>query len=244
VNEAALIATRKNAASINLEHFTLAIERAIAGLEKKNRLLNSKEREVVAFHEMGHALVGYSLLKEDKVHKVSIIPHGIGSMGYTIQRPTEDRYLMTKQELENKMAVLMGGRAAEMLIFNELSTGASDDLAKATNIAREMIMKFGMSVDLGFVSYDESPNTFLGTRGLQTRSEYAQETVKKIDETVRNLAMHAYHRAHEFLRDHENLLREAACELLARETLNEHDLKNIFGRLDQGPQPIESTPIH
>lgn len=232
VNEAALIATRKNAPSITTEHFTLALERAIAGLEKKNRLLNQKEREVVAFHEMGHALMGYGLMHEDKIHKVSIIPHGIGAMGYTIQRPTEDRYIMTKKELENKMAVLLGGRAAEIITFDELSTGASDDLAKATTIAREMITKYGMSMDIGFVAYEENSSTFLGTRPVGPIREYAEETAKKIDESVRELVMSAYARATEFLGANREILNEAAKELLARETLNEQDLKRIFGEVE------------
>ncbi|HLT21938.1 MAG TPA: ATP-dependent zinc metalloprotease FtsH, partial [Bacteriovoracaceae bacterium] len=149
VNEAALVATRENATIINLNHFTKAIERMIAGLEKKNRLLNTFEREVVAHHEMGHALVGMHLSQEEAVHKVSIIPRGIGSLGYTIHRPTEDRYLMTKEELQNKMTTLMGGRAAEKIIFSHFSTGAADDLAKATSIAREMVLRYGMSEELG-----------------------------------------------------------------------------------------------
>lgn len=245
VNEAALIATRKNAPTITTEHFTLALERAIAGLEKKNRLLNPKEREVVAFHEMGHALVGYGLVHEDKIHKVSIIPHGIGAMGYTIQRPTEDRYIMTKKELENKMAVLLGGRASEMLIFNELSTGASDDLAKATNIAREMIMRYGMSMDLGFVTYEENSSTFLGTKAGLPVKEYAEETAKKIDETVRNMVMQAYHTAYNFLLNNQELLKEAATELLAHETLQEADLKRIFGVLEHNlHSPADEQHLH
>jgi cell division protease FtsH len=144
VNEATLLATRRGAEAVAPDDFTAAIERIIAGLEKRNRLLNPKEREVVAHHELGHALVSLALPGTDVVQKVSIIPRGIGSLGYTIQRPTEDRYLMTREELENRMAVLLGGRAAERLIFDELSTGAADDLAKATDIARNMVTRFGM----------------------------------------------------------------------------------------------------
>ncbi|HXH75915.1 MAG TPA: ATP-dependent zinc metalloprotease FtsH [Bacteriovoracaceae bacterium] len=246
VNEAALIATRNNAPSITMDHFTLALERAIAGLEKKNRLINPKEREVVAFHEMGHALVGYSLSKDEKIHKVSIIPHGIGSMGYTIQRPTEDRYIMTQKELENKMAVLMGGRASEMLIFRELSTGASDDLAKATNIAREMIMRYGMSMELGFVAYEEAPSAFLGPKAIMPRNSFAEETAKKIDETVRELVMQAYKTAYEFLQDNQEVLNQAAHELLDRETLNESDLMKFFNQLDGSEKfnPTSHKPLY
>ena len=144
VNEAALLATRRGGDSITLDDFTQAVERIIAGLEKKNRVLNPEERRVVAYHEMGHALVAMALPGSDPVHKVSIIPRGIGALGYTIQRPTEDRFLMTREELENKMAVLLGGRAAEHIVFGHLSTGAADDLSKVTNIARSMVMRYGM----------------------------------------------------------------------------------------------------
>jgi cell division protease FtsH len=161
VNEAALVATRRQAAEVTLDDFTAAVERIVAGLEKRNRLLNPKERQTVAVHEMGHTLVALAQPGTDPVHKVSIIPRGIGSLGYTIQRPTEDRYLMTKAELERKMAVLLGGRAAEMLVFGELSTGAADDLAKATDLAREMVMRYGMDAQLGFVAYESPRNRML-----------------------------------------------------------------------------------
>src|SRR5581483_3236022 len=162
VNEAALIATRRGAEEVTLADFTAAVERIVAGLEKKNRLLVPHEREVVAHHEMGHTLVALSLPGSDVVHKVSIIPRGIGSLGYTIQRPTEDRFLMTKAELENKMAVLLGGRAAEHIVFGEWSTGASDDLAKVTDIARSMVTRYGMTQELGPVTYEKSQRSFLG----------------------------------------------------------------------------------
>src|SRR5262249_1098396 len=149
VNEATLFATRRGADAVSMEDFTAAIERIVAGLEKRNRLLNPQERKIVAYHETGHALVALSLPGTDKVHKVSIIPRGIGSLGYTIQRPTEDRYLMTREELENRMAVLLGGRAAETVVFGRVSTGASDDMAKVTDIARSMVTRFGMVEKLG-----------------------------------------------------------------------------------------------
>src|SRR5213075_1005023 len=160
VNEAALLATRRGAEEVTLADFTAAVERIVAGLEKRNRLLNPHEREVVAHHEMGHTLVALSLPGTDKVHKVSIIPRGIGSLGYTIQRPTEDRFLMTRQELENKMAVLLGGRAAELIVFGHLSTGAADDLRRVTDIAHSMVTRYGMSEKLGNVAYDRDPRTF------------------------------------------------------------------------------------
>src|SRR5712672_1349185 len=174
VNEAALLATRRGADEVTLADFTAAMERIVAGLEKRNRLLNPHEREVVAHHEMGHTLVALSLPGTDKVHKVSIIPRGIGSLGYTIQRPTEDRFLMTRQELENKMAVLFGGRAAETIVFGELSTGASDDLVKVTDIARSLVTRYGMTEELGLVVYEKSPRSFLG--GEQQQMTYFERS--------------------------------------------------------------------
>ena len=162
INEAALLATRRGAEAIELRDFTEAIERLIAGLEKRNRVLNPTERRVVAHHELGHTMVAMALPGTDPVHKVSIIPRGVGALGYTIQRPTEDRFLMTRGELENKMAVLLGGRAAEEVVFGHLSTGAADDLAKVTDIARSMVMRYGMVKSLGHVAYEEERAPFLG----------------------------------------------------------------------------------
>ncbi|CAM6996173.1 ATP-dependent zinc metalloprotease FtsH [Escherichia coli] len=154
VNEAALAARRRRASAVELQDFTATIERIVAGLEKKSRVLNPKERETVAHHEMGHALVALALPETDPVHKISIIPRGIGALGYTLQRPTEDRFLMTRTDLEHKIAVLLGGRAAEKLVFGELSTGAADDLARATDIARDMITRFGMDEGLGYIAFE------------------------------------------------------------------------------------------
>jgi cell division protease FtsH len=177
VNEAALLATRRRANAVTLEDFTQAIERIVAGLEKKNRLLNAKERRVVAYHEMGHALVALSLPGTETIHKISIIPRGIGSLGYTIQRPTEDRFLMSQSELDAKMAVLLGGRAAETIVFGEISTGAADDLVKVTDIARSMVTRFGMVTALGQVTYEEEPHKFLPSRVLKN-SRFTQLQVK------------------------------------------------------------------
>lgn len=239
VNEAALIATRESAKNVTTDHFTKALERIIAGLEKKNRILNAKEKETVAHHEMGHALVGHAFTKDDKIHKVSIIPHGIGSMGYTIQRPTEDRYVMTKQELENKMAVLMAGRAAEMLIVGQLSTGAADDLVKATNIGREMVMRYGMTQELGFVAYEETAPAFLDSKDLFSKKSFSDNTAKEIDECVKRLVMDAYLRAYKFLKSNRFVLEKSAQSLKSKETLNEDDLKVFFNELDAGTPPQE-----
>ncbi len=227
VNEAALVATRRNADEVTLADFTTAIERIVAGLEKRNRILNPEERRIIAVHEMGHALVAMALPGLDTVHKVSIIPRGIGAVGYTIQRPTEDRYLMTRLELENKMAMLLAGRAAEMLLIGHASTGASDDLAKATDIARSMVMRFGMDATLGQVAYENQPSPFLGPlpEGLDLgRAQYAPETAREIDCAVRALTEAAFQRATELLTQRRSTLEEGSRLLLARETLTEDDI--------------------
>jgi cell division protease FtsH len=167
VNEAALAATRRRADAVALDDFTVAVERIVAGLEKKSRILNPREREIVAHHEMGHVLVALALPGTDPVHKVSIIPRGIGALGYTIQRPTEDRFLMSREELEGKMAVLLGGRAAEEVIYGHLSTGAADDLAKVTDIARSMVMRYGMDEKLGNLSFEDERPLFLPVPGAE-----------------------------------------------------------------------------
>jgi cell division protease FtsH len=232
VNEAALLATRRNADAVGMDDFTAAVERIVAGLEKKNRVLNERERTVVAHHEMGHALVAMSLPGSDPVHKVSIIPRGIGALGYTIQRPTEDRFLMTREELENKMAVLLGGRAAEALVFGHLSTGAADDLAKVTDIARSMVMRYGMVEQLGNVTYEQERPLFLeGVRPLHTQREFSDETSREIDRAVREITGRTYERALAILTERRALLEESARLLLQRETLGEEDLAALRARL-------------
>jgi len=232
VNEAALLATRRGAEAVTMTDFTNAVERMIAGLEKRNRLLNPKEREIVAYHEMGHALVAISLPGTDPVHKVSIIPRGVGALGYTIQRPTEDRFLMTREELENKMSVLLGGRAAELTIFGHLSTGAADDLRKVTDIARSMITRYGMSEKLGSVAYDRDPRTFLTGPDLPLpprEPEYAEQTAAAIDTEVRAIVQSAMDRALGILQERRDVLERSARRLLEKETLDEHELRDLVG---------------
>jgi cell division protease FtsH len=228
VNEAALLATRSSAEAVSLDDFTRAIERIVAGLEKKNRLLNPKEREVVAYHEMGHALVAMSLPGVDPVHKISIIPRGIGALGYTIQRPTEDRFLMTRDELENKMAVLLGGRAAEHLIFEHLSTGAADDLAKATDIARSMVTRYGMDETLGHVVYQSETPLFLGyPMPGNSHRDVSDETAQRIDNAISGFVQAAFDRAERILRERREVLERGAQQLLAKETLAQPDLQEL-----------------
>ncbi|WP_213539798.1 ATP-dependent zinc metalloprotease FtsH [Nitrosospira sp. NRS527] len=226
VNEAALLATRRSGTSVTMDDFNNAIERVVAGLEKRNRLLNPEERRVVAFHELGHALVALALPGTDEVHKISIIPRGIGALGYTIQRPTEDRFLMRQAELENKMAVLLGGRAAEQVVFSEISTGASDDLIRATDLARAMVLRYGMSDALGHVAYDRERSTYLqpGIPMPQSR-DYSEETANAVDSAVRALVDHALERAIGVLTVNRALLDRAAEELLKTETLNEPQIE-------------------
>ena len=231
INEAALLATRRDADAVSAEDFTAAIERIVAGLEKRNRLLNPFERKVVAYHEMGHALVALTLPVSEKVHKVSIIPRGIGSLGYTIQRPTEDRYLMTADELENKMAVLLGGRAAEHIVFGHLSTGAADDLAKATDIARNMVTRYGMDKKLGQVSYETDSAGFLDlpTGALLSERRYSEETAREIDCAIREIVDRVFAKTEEILTERRKVLDEGAAALLAEETLSEDQLAAIVG---------------
>jgi cell division protease FtsH len=233
-NEAALLATRRGGVEVTMADFNAAIERIIAGLEKKNRLLNPLERKVVAHHEMGHALVSLTLGGVEKVHKVSIIPRGIGSLGYTIQRPTEERYLMTREELENKMAVLLGGRAAETLIFDHLSTGAADDLSKATDIARSMVTRYGMEKKLGHVTYDTEPRSFLDVQQRPTMLErqYSEDTAREIDCAVRDILDAAYAKASEILTRRRVDLERGAAALLETETLTEAELKAAVGEAE------------
>jgi cell division protease FtsH len=225
VNEAALLATRRGGEAVSLDDFTRAVERIVAGLEKKNRLLNPAERKVVAYHEMGHALVALSLPGVDRIHKVSIIPRGIGSLGYTIQRPTEDRYLMTRHELENKMAVLLGGRAAEEIVFGEPSTGAADDLVKVTDIARSMVLRYGMDSKIGVIVYEESPPPVQD--GFLTRSEehsYSEHTAREIDNAIQALVRDTLARTIQILSSRRAQLDAGAKLLLEHETLSEADL--------------------
>ena len=238
VNEATLLATRRGAEAVAMDDFTCAIERIVAGLEKKTRILNPLERRIVSYHEMGHALTALALPGGDAVHKVSIIPRGIGALGYTIQRPTEDRYLMVREELENKMTVLLGGRAAEHVVFGRLSTGAADDLVKATDIARSMVAQYGMGDKLGHVSYDRPPSPFLDVPGamLAPDRRYSEETAREIDCAVREIVERAFRRAVAILTDNRAVLESGAAALLERETLDEKDLAQLAASLKKAAE--------
>jgi cell division protease FtsH len=231
INEAALVATRRGADQVTMTDFTAAIERIVAGLEKRNRLLNPKEREVVGHHEMGHAIVAAAQPGCDPVHKISIIPRGIGALGYTIQRPTEDRYLMTRAELEAKMAVLLGGRSAEDLVFGQPSTGASDDLSRATEIARSMVTRYGMLPELGPLAYETEPSGFLAGIPQVPRRLYSEQTAREIDLSIRGLVEAAQARALRILGENRGLLEEGSKQLLAKETLADAELQALLRRV-------------
>jgi cell division protease FtsH len=220
VNEAALTATRRSGADVTMDDFTKAVERLVAGIEKRSRLLNLEERRIVAYHEMGHALVASALKGSDPVHKISIIPRGIGALGYTMQRPTEDRFLISRTDLEHRMAVLMGGRAAEQLVFGEVSTGAADDLDRATEIARAMVTRFGMDSDLGQMVYEPKRQSFLGDSPFTTQAKsYSEDTGREIDVAIRDLVKDAYDQATSVLVRRKLDLEAGAALLLEKETL-------------------------
>ena len=220
VNEAAILATRRGADKVSMDDFTAAVERIVVGSERRGRLLQPHEREVVAHHEMGHALAAASLAGMDPVHKVSIIPRSVGALGYTLQRPTEDRFLITLEELKNRMVVLLAGRAAEDLIFNEISTGAADDLAKVTDIARQIVTRFGMTAELGQAVLERQSASYLGEQAIGLREkDYSEETAREVDLSVRALIDGAYTRAKALLQSRRAELEQGAQLLLEKETL-------------------------
>lgn len=228
VNEAALLAVRRNKNEVGMEEFEEAVERIVAGLEKKNRLINASERETVAYHEMGHAMVALSLPGTDPVQKISIIPRGVAALGYTMQVPTGDRFLMKKTELENKIASLLGGRAAEELIFGDISTGAHNDLARATDIAGSMIREYGMSASLGqvYLAGDKQP-LFLGV-GPKESGNYSEATAELIDREVREIISREYERAKAILTAKKQTLIRGARLLLEKEKLDGEEIRALL----------------
>lgn len=232
-NEAAILAVRNNREEVTMSDFEAAIERVIAGLEKKNKIINEKEKKIVAYHESGHAIVGYFTPGADEVQKVSIVPRGFGALGYTLQMPLEDRYLMTKNELLGKIKGLLGGRAAEEIVFGEVSTGASNDLERVTQLARNMIVVYGMSERLPNLSLVNKSNPgFLGqAAGLERRSEYVEKT---IDEEVSAIISQCYQEVKKLLSDKRHLLDQMAAALLQKEVLDKEEIKNILGESTTG----------
>jgi cell division protease FtsH len=211
-----------------MEEFQEAVERVVAGLEKKNRLINKNEREIVAYHELGHAVVALSLPGTDPVQKISIIPRGIAALGYTVQVPTEDRFLMKKTELLNKIATLLGGRAAEEIIFQDISTGAHNDLAKATDIARSMVKEYGMSQKVGQVYFAREKKARFMDLGMEGAVEYSEATAELIDNEVRDIINEQFDRAKEILDSKKDLLKKAAIVLLEKEKIEGSELKDLM----------------
>jgi cell division protease FtsH len=231
INEATLLTVRRNKEQVGLSELQEAVERVVAGLEKKNRVLNKMEKERVAYHEVGHALVALSFPGADPIQKISIIPRGIAALGYTLQLPTEDRFLMTKTELENKIAVLLGGRNAEELIFGEASTGAQNDLVKATDIAKSMIKSYGMSDKLGTITLDrERQPLMMQIQAPQEKGDYSEETAREIDCEVRRIIDEQYERVKRLLAERKAALLEGAKKLLDQEVISGADLKAIMDK--------------
>ena len=237
INEAALLGVRQNKDKVGIAELQEAVERVVAGLEKKNRVLSPEEKKRVAYHELGHALVATALPGNDNVHKISIIPRGVAALGYTMQLPTEDRFLMTESELENKVATLLGGRAAEELIFDEVSTGAHDDLSKATDIARSMVKTFGMSPRLGQVSLEKDRRALMLQSPIETaaRVEYSEQTARAIDDEVRRIIDEQRERVAEILARRRQVLVRAAQLLLAKETITGQELRDLMAAEESEP---------
>ena len=228
VNEAALLAVRRNKKEVSMSEFSEAVERIVAGLEKKNRLINPMERKTVAYHEMGHALVALSLPGTDPVHKISIIPRGISALGYTMQVPTEDRFLMRKTELLNKIASLLGGRAAEEIIFGDISTGAHSDLSRATDIAKSMIREYGMSAKLGQVYLSPEKRPQFMDLGMREGGDYSEATAEMIDQEIREIISSEYTRALDILKSKQDILEKGAQLLLEKEKIDGEEIKALM----------------
>ena len=246
VNEAALLAARRDKTAVEMKDFDEAIDRVIAGLEKK-RVMSDKERRIVAYHESGHAIVATVLPNLDPVHKISIVQRGFGALGYTMQLPLEDRYLMTRTDLLSQLSVLLGGRSAEEIAFNDISTGAQNDLQRATDIARAMVTEFGMSDALGVVNYDgHRQATFLDMPMGHQRGNYAEETALKIDTEVTRILTEAHETARQILRDHRDTLDTLSLRLLEKEVIDSEELKAIMGPIppkDPNAVPAVVPPV-
>jgi cell division protease FtsH len=236
VNEAALLAVRRGKKEVTMSEFEEAVERVMAGLEKKNRLINPEERKIVAYHELGHALVALSLPGTDPVQKISIIPRGIAALGYTMQVPTEDRFLMKKTELLNKIATLLGGRAAEEIVFGDISTGAHNDLAKATDIARSMVKEYGMSATIGQVYFSREKRPLFLEIGMQGGGEYSEATAEMIDKEIKDIISVQYKRAVDILQEKKDVMDKGAEVLLEKEKIDGEELKALVG-LPAAPSP-------
>ena len=234
VNEAALLAARKSKEKVGPADFDEAIDRIIGGLEKKKRVMNPKEKEITAFHESGHALVAESVQYADPVHKISIIARGIGALGYTQQQPTEDRYLMTRSELLDRLAVFLGGRAAEELVFGEISTAAQNDLQRATDIARSMITEYGMSDRLGLVTYERERQPMFLPESFSAGKTYSEARAAQIDEEIAQVIEEAHDRVREILSQRRKVLDDLAHLLLEKEVVQGEELRAMLSKSKPG----------
>ena len=244
INEAAIVATRRDADAVAMQDFNAAVERIVAGSEIKSRLMNVDERKRVAWHEMGHALVAATLPGMDPVHKVSIIPRSIGALGYTMQRPTEDRFLITREELKSRMAVLLAGRASEELTFGQISTGAADDLVKVTDIARQIVTRFGMSEQLGQVVLEGQRSSYMGESMLNmTQRDYGEATAREVDLAMRELVEEAYGEARRILQERKQDLDRGAALLLEKETLTPAEFPAMKPSGSQPPSHSKDSAV-
>src|SRR4030095_2385792 len=234
INEAALLAARRDKSEISMTEFEAAIDRVIAGLEKKSRGMNRVEKEITAYHEAGHAVVAMSLPGADPVHKVTIIPRGIGALGFTLQLPTEDRYLMTRSELLDKLAVLLGGRMAEKLIFNEVSTGADNDLKRGTEIAKSIVKDYGMSEKLGLVTFERDRRALFLDVAASPAKDYSEDTAQEIDREVREIMEKQAKRVEKLLTDGKPKLELLDKRLWEKEVVEKDELQKIFSSEEQG----------
>ena len=231
VNEAALLAARRDKTSVDRRDFDEAIDRIVAGLEKK-RVISDKERRIIAYHESGHAIVASVLPGLDPVHKISIIGRGFGALGYTLQLPLEDKYLMTRQDLLGQLAVLLGGRSAEEIAFGEISTGAQNDLQRATDIARSMVTEFGMSDALGAVNYDGHRHAaFIESPFMNERGNHSEDTAQKIDAEVKRILTDAHDQARRVLTERKHILDELSARLLDKEVIEGEELRALLGSI-------------
>jgi len=228
VNEAALLAARRDKKAITIEELEESIDRVIAGPQRKSRVISDKEKKRIAYHESGHALVARFLPDTNPVHKISIIPRGYGALGYTLQLPTEDRFLATQDEMLNNISVMLGGRAAEEIIFREVSTGASNDLERATEIAHKMVCEFGMSSKLGNSTYGKSSKEIFLGKDLMREKNYSEKTAQLIDAEVKNIVDNSYEKARNILKKHKVLLNKIANTLLEKEIIEGDDFEKIF----------------
>jgi len=228
VNEAALLAARKDKETVGAAEFDASIDRVVGGLEKKNRVMNPQEKEIVAFHESGHAIVAESVKHADPVHKISIIPRGIAALGYTQQQPTEDRYLMTRPELLDRLAVLLGGRVAEELVFGEISTGAQNDLQRATDIARSMVTEYGMSDRLGLVTYESSRHPTFLPESYTAKKTYSETKATQIDEEIASVMEQTHQRVRGVLSERRQVLDKLAHLLSEKEIVQGEELRQML----------------